>query len=597
MSLGHELAPDLDRHIAARKCRALIVVIAEPDTRHHARGVADEQRIARLLAGAGLAGHRPAIKRCPLAGANFDRGVQHVVHFSDDIGLDHPARAGGHSVIKHLAISGFDAGDDVGDHPDAAIGEGRVAGGQFQQRDLLRTERDRRYREERRGNAHAHRRLDDFFRSDIVGEQRRDGIARFRQGFAQRHRPAILAVGIFRLPAVDVDRRILGDGIGRIALLHAGKIDEGLEGRARLPPCGDRAVELALLVIDTANQGADRSVDIHGDERALRESFVRTVLRNGFLDVELSFLLEVPVDRRVDDHVLLDLAEIRGHQAFHPVGNVGFGARHLGADGLVGVDRRGFGFGGRDIPPFGHGVEHQRLAGLHGGRVALRVEPRWRLQRAGEDRRFAERQVARRFAEITLRGGLDAIGFVPKEHAVEIEFENVVLGVGLLEPDGEQGFLHLASERLVGGEEEVFRHLLRYGRGAARDFAGLHAFERHRSEAQHIDAEVLAEAAILDGDEGGRNVVGQFAQRHGFAARLAAIGDQLAVRRDNADIGSPVGHLPGGRGRQLHTVIEHHAADGEGAPDAEDEQPGNQLPDDASEGQRLFLTAATAAFG
>src|SRR5690606_39716451 len=40
-----------------------VVVIAQPDAGHHAGGIADEDGVARLLAGAGLAGEGPTVER------------------------------------------------------------------------------------------------------------------------------------------------------------------------------------------------------------------------------------------------------------------------------------------------------------------------------------------------------------------------------------------------------------------------------------------------------------------------------------------------------------------------------------------------------
>ena len=76
----------------------------------------------------------------------------------------------------------------------------------------------------------------------------------------------------------------------------------------------------------------------------------------------------------------------------------------------------------------------------------------------------------------------------------------------MFQPDGEQRLLHLTAERLVGGEEEVLGQLLAEGRGAARDMAGAQTFERHRAEADEVDAEMLVEALVFDGDESFGNI-------------------------------------------------------------------------------------------
>ncbi len=251
-----------------------------------------------------------------------------------------------------------------------------------------------------------------------------------------------------------------------------------------------------------------------------------------------------------------------------------------------------------DIAFLGHGAEHQLLAGLDQLRLAARVQPRWGLQGAGENGRFAQRQVAGRLAEIELRRCLDAVALVAEIHAVEVEIEDIVLGIVLLQPHGEQRFLDLAAERLVGGEEEVLGDLLGDGRGAAGDLTRLHALERHRGEADHVDAEMGVEAPVFDRDEGGRHIIGQLVQRHGLAAGLAAVGNQLAVGGDDANIGGAIGHLPGvGRG-QLHAVVDHHGAQRQSAQDAEGEDPREQLEDDAEGRDGLALaTTGTGLLG
>jgi hypothetical protein len=173
---------------------------------------------------------------------------------------------------------------------------------------------------------------------------------------------------------------------------------------------------------------------------------------------------------------------------------------------------------------------------------------------------------------------------VAEEHAVEIELEDIVLAVILLQPEGEQPLLHLALERLRRRQEKVLGDLLGDGRGAARHLARLHALEGHRGEAQDIDAEVLLEAAILDGDERRRHVIGELAQRDRLAAGLAAVGDELAVRGEHPDVRRPLGYGPGLRGGELHEVVDDDARHGDRRPDAEHHSPVEELADDPTQG-------------
>ncbi len=86
----------------------------------------------------------------------------------------------------------------------------------------------------------------------------------------ERHRAAIIARIVFRLPPLDRDGSVVADGIGRHALLDRGEIDEGLEGRARLAASRRGAVELALGVVAATDQRADSAVRRERNDRALR---------------------------------------------------------------------------------------------------------------------------------------------------------------------------------------------------------------------------------------------------------------------------------------------------------------------------------------
>ena len=66
------------------------------------------------------------------------------------------------------------------------------------------------------------------------------------------------------------------------ALVEGGRINEGLEARARLAPGLGDAVEFALKVIEAADQGDDRAVfRIDRDQRALRLRHLHELQRLG----------------------------------------------------------------------------------------------------------------------------------------------------------------------------------------------------------------------------------------------------------------------------------------------------------------------------
>ena len=87
---------------------------------------------------------------------------------------------------------------------------------------------------------------------------------------------------------------------------------------------------------------------------------------------------------------------------------------------------------------------------------------------------------------------------------------------------------------------------------------------------------VRIEAAVLDRDDGLRDVGRHLVQADRLAAGHAAIGDQLAVDRDDLDVRRPVGNRPVGDARHARAVVDDDAGGGDAAPDHEHEAPVEQ---------------------
>ncbi len=180
------------------------------------------------------------------------------------------------------------------------------------------------------------------------------------------------------------------------------------------------------------------------------------------------------------------------------------------------------------------------------------------------------------FAEIAPRRRLDAIGARAEIDPVEIHFEDLVLGVLLLQPQREQHFLHLALQRPVGLQEQVLRQLLGQRRAALRE-AAMHQVGRHGAgQADRVDAEMRIEAAVLDRHHRLRDIGRHLVQPDRLAAGHAAIGEQPAVGRDDLDVGRAVGDRPGRGRRHLGAVIDDDAGTGDAAPDRQHEAPVEQ---------------------
>ena len=81
------------------------------------------------------------------------------------------------------------------------------------------------------------------------------------------------------------------------------------------------------------------------------------------------------------------------------------------------------------------------------------------LGHACEECGFSEREVFGVLAEVILRRGFEAIHAAAEVDLVSVEREDLLLGEGSLDLDGEIGFLHFASRGAIGGEEQIARQL------------------------------------------------------------------------------------------------------------------------------------------
>ncbi len=142
-------------------------------------------------------------------------------------------------------------------------------------------------------------------------------VARQRERAPQRDGPVELAVVVARRPRLIVERerrRLVEHDRRRrdvgaaflVRVLERREVDERLEHRARLPPRGDGAVVLRLVVGAAADHRQDfAGARIDGDQRrlrpltlALREDLVHA--REPVADGILRDPLQVQVERRVD---------------------------------------------------------------------------------------------------------------------------------------------------------------------------------------------------------------------------------------------------------------------------------------------------------
>ena len=195
------------------------------------------------------------------------------------------------------------------------------------------------------------------------------------------------------------------------------------------------------------------------------------------------------------------------------------------------------GVGRGDLAVLAHAVDDvvapldRALAG------AERIEQARRLRQRGEIGRFRDRQFVHRFVEIQQRRRGDAVGAESEIDLVQIQFEDLVLGVGTLDLEREQRFLDLARERHFVGQEEVLGDLLGDGRGALRTAARSHVLEIQQTgtrDAAEVEAAVLVEVLVLRRHEGVEDQLRHRLDRQIEPALARIFGEQRAIGRMHA---------------------------------------------------------------
>ena len=134
-----------------------------------------------------------------------------------------------------------------------------------------------------------------------------------------------------------------------------------------------------------------------------------------------------------------------------------------------------------------------------------------------------------------MRRAVDAEGAAAHIGAVEIEFQDLVLGQARLEPDREEGFLDLALDGALVVEEQVFRELLGDRRTALAHAAGLRVGDERARGAGEVDAEMIVEAAVFGGERRLDQDVGKIFQRDRVVVLDAAAADRIAVAVEEGD--------------------------------------------------------------
>ncbi len=328
-----------------------------------------------------------------------------------------------------------------------------------------------------------------------------------REGLAQTDGPTVRARRVARRPTVD-RHRLVDDRVGRLHPgFERGEIDEQLERGSRLALGLGRAVVDRIDIVATADHRPHCTVAIDGDQRAL--GLRRRVGGDGAFRCRL----HVGIERGPDLDRLGVLVDQGVELGKGPVGEI---ADAVLLGGRLDLDRRRIdlsGALGRDEAILDHRLEHDFRTVARGLDVGGRRIVGRRLHEAGDDRRLAERQAAGAVAEEAARGSVDAVGATAEIDAVEIELENLVLRELPLDRERKNAFLDLAAEGAAVGQEDVAGELLGDGRAALCPASGVDPDLGGANDADRVDAEMRAEALVLDRDHGGPHLRGDLLVR------------------------------------------------------------------------------------
>ena len=193
-----------------------------------------------------------------------------------------------------------------------------------------------------------------------------------------------------------------------------------------------------------------------------------------------------------------------------------------------------------DVAGVVHGVEHCVAAFERCLRVAVGAVGLGCLEHAGEDGVFRDGEAVERMAEVVLACSLETVVTAAQVHLVHVEFEDFLLGVGLLDADGGHRLLDLTGNGTFRREEQELGQLLREGGGATELLVAQCALNNGGGDGPHVHAPVLVEGAVFGGHHGVDGIFGDGIKRCPFAAfhkvfmsdlpvHVVDVGDELRI--------------------------------------------------------------------
>ncbi|OPZ11879.1 MAG: hypothetical protein BWZ10_02152 [candidate division BRC1 bacterium ADurb.BinA364] len=326
------------------------------------------------------------------------------------------------------------------------------------------------------------------------------------------------------LPALDVQAHLLivnPDNFG----------DSLLAGFGRIP----------LLAIVAALAGKRLEIGFLGKPQALSHGLLGQALHRGVEGGDDSESARIEICRRVHSGRLGGLLkpgvrQERGAQIAHVVRGAifadaaGFAVAGLGG---FGNDRLGDGllivlFA--DKAAVEHGAQHGVAPFERVFLAVNRIVDAWPLGNAGQQGALRQRQFFHRPLKIHVGGRFDSVGVAAEENLVQVELEDLLLGIAVFDLQGGERFLDFAVVGALGAVdvlEDAAGQLHGNGAGAFLDPAGAVVGQGGAHDADGIDAEMIEEALVLDRQEGFDQGFGNVFVAQQIAALLPEFGQRV----------------------------------------------------------------------
>ena len=247
----------------------------------------------------------------------------------------------------------------------------------------------------------------------------------------------------------------------------------------------------------------------------------------------------------------------------------------------------------RDVLVLDHAVDDV-VAPLDGAvALAERIVIVRPLGQPGKIRRLRDRQLMHGLVEIQQRGGGDPISAEPEIDLVEVQLDDLVLGIGPLDPQREQDLLDLAIEGDLVRQQEILGDLLGDGRGALGPAVAavvLDVDPAGANDAAEIQPAMLVEILVLGSHERVRHQLGHRLDRQVEPPLAGVFGQQGAVARMDPGhdrrlvilqlrvIREVLGEMPEQAGRRGNADEEHDSSRGEQESEEAHQKPHRRRP-------------------